>query len=94
MVAKAQGGQKRRSKGLSISFEPPEAQWVDALVCLLKEEGYPKARRSEVVRIALFEFQQVLADRTRVDIVKYFVQRDAARLVAAVERTAPRLPSA
>ena len=86
--------QGRRSRGLSISFEPPEAEWVDALVCLLEEEGYPKARRSEVVRIALFDLQQALADRTRLDIAKYFVQRDAARLVAAVERTAPRLPSA
>ena len=86
--------QGRRSRGLSISFEPPEAEWVNALVGLLKEEGYPHARRSEVVRIALFGLQEALANRTRVDIVKYFVQRDAARLVAVVERTAPRLPSA
>lgn len=84
---------KRRSRGLSISFDLPEAEWVEALVVLLKEGGYPKARRSEIVRMGLLELQDALAGRTRADIVKYFAQRDAARLVATLDGTAPRLPS-
>jgi hypothetical protein len=83
----------RRSRGLSISFDPSEAEWVDRLVALLKEADYPKARRSEVVRIALFALQDALAECTRADIVRYFAQRDAARLVATVDGTTPRLPS-
>ena len=83
----------RRSRGLSISFDPPEARWVDALVTLLKEQGYPNAKRSEVVRIALLELQDALAGRTRADIVKHFVQRDAARRVATINGATPGLPS-
>ena len=83
----------RRTRGLSISFDPPEARWVDALVALLKEQGYPNAKRSEVVRIALLELQDALAGRTRADIVKHFVQRDATRRMATISGTTPALPS-
>ena len=53
----------RQSRGLSISFDPPEAHWVDALVALLREGGCPNAKRSEVVRMALFEEEAM--DRER-----------------------------
>ena len=84
---------RRRSRGLSISFDPVEAEWVNALVRLLREEGYPNAKRSQVVRMSLLELRDALAGRTRTGIVKYFVQRDAARQVATVNGTIPRLPS-
>lgn len=87
-----QSQRRRRSRGLSISFEPSEATWVDALVLLLDDAGYHKARRSEVIRIALFELQNALAGRSREDILKYFVQREAARLVATVDANAARWP--
>lgn len=83
----------RRSRGLSISFERPEAQWVDGLVALLRDGGYPSAKRSEVVRIAVLALQDAMAGRGRADIVKYFVERDAARRVAAVTGSTPKLPS-
>lgn len=83
----------RRSRGLSISFDPPEVKWVDAMVSLLREGGYPNAKRSEVVRVALFELQNALTGRTREEIVKYFVERDAARRVATFGRTGPESPS-
>lgn len=83
----------RRHRGLSISFDPAEAQWVDALVDLLRQEGYPKAGRSEVVRLALLQLRDALVGRSRADIVKFFVQRDAERLVATLDGTTPRLPS-
>ena len=66
---------------------------VNALVRLLREEGYPNAKRSQVVRMSLLELRDALAGRTRTGIVKYFVQRDAARQVATVNGTIPRLPS-
>lgn len=43
--------------------------------------------------MALFELQDALAGKTRNDIVKYFVQRDAARRLATVDGTTPNLPS-
>jgi len=43
--------------------------------------------------MALFELQDALAGGTGADIVKYFVQRDAARLLATVDGTTARSPS-
>jgi hypothetical protein len=59
---------------------------------LLRDAGCPSVKRSEVIRLALFDLQDRLAGRPRADIVKYFVERDAARRVAAINGT-PELPS-
>ena len=75
----------------SISFDPGDAEWVDALVDLLRQAGYPKAARTEIVRTALQELHQVLAGRTRAEIVKFFLDREAERLLASFDGT-PRLP--
>jgi len=93
MAAPESQNRNRRHRGLSISFDPAEAEWVDALVALLKQEGYPKAGRSEVVRLALLQLRDALAGRSRPDIIKFFVQREADRLVATLDGTIPRLPS-
>jgi hypothetical protein len=93
MAASDSHNRNRRHRGLSISFDQREAEWVDALVDLLKQERYPKAGRSEVVRVALLQLQDVLAGRSRSDIVKFFAQRDADHFVATVDGTKPRLPS-
>ena len=63
---------------------PDDASWVDTLVDLLVEEGYPKAGRSEVVRVALLELRGVLRERRRSEVARYFVQRDADRQVASL----------
>jgi hypothetical protein len=39
----------------SISFDLGDAEWVDGLVDLLREAGYPKAARAQIVRAALQE---------------------------------------
>ena len=75
----------------SISFDPADAEWVDALVDLLREAGYAKAARAEIVRTALQQLHQVLAGRTRAEVVKFFLDREAERLLASFDGT-PRLP--
>jgi hypothetical protein len=75
----------------SISFDPGDAEWVDALVDLLRQAGYPKAARAEIVRAALQELHLVLAGRTPGEIVKFFLDREADRLLASFHGT-PRLP--
>jgi hypothetical protein len=80
-----------RHRILSISFDPADAAWVDALVDLLRHAGYAKAARAEIVRTALQELHQVLAGRTRAEIVRFFLDREADRLLASFEGT-PRLP--
>jgi len=92
MAAPTSSNRSHRHRGLSISFDPAEAEWVDALVALLKQGGYPKAARSEVIRIGLLELQKALAELSRSQIVKFFVQREADRLLRDVDGTAPSLP--
>ena len=75
----------------TVSFDPPSDEWVKALVDLLKDAGYPKAARSEVVRVGLLELQRALAGRSRADILKFFVLREAERVLATFNG-AQRLP--
>jgi hypothetical protein len=81
----------RRHRGLSISFDLAEERWVDTLVDLLREEGFPRAGRSEVVRLGLLQLREALAGKTRQQIVRFFIRRDADRLAATLDRV-PRLP--
>ena len=83
---------RMRHRGLSVSFDPTEAEWVRDLVATLKQESYSKARRSEVVRVALLVLQDALAGRTREEIVRFFIQRDLDRLAKLVS-VPPRNPS-
>jgi hypothetical protein len=71
----------------SISFDPADAEWIDVLVDLLRQAGYAKAARAEIVRAALQKLRRVLADRTRKEIVKVFLDREAERLLASFDRT-------
>jgi hypothetical protein len=77
---------------LSISFDPAEAQWVDEIVEALKQQGYPKAKRSEVVRVALLVLRDALAGQTREDMLRLFIQRHLDRLTALASAP-PRTPS-
>jgi hypothetical protein len=81
-----------RYRGLSVSFDPTEAEWIGELVATLKEQGYTKARRSKVVRVALLVLQDALAGRTREEIFRFFIQRDLDRLARLVSAP-PRQPS-
>ena len=75
---------KRTHRVVSISFEASEALWVDTLVWLLAEGGYPRAGRSEVVRTAIAELRKALDGLTPFETVKYFAQRDADRLLTRI----------
>jgi hypothetical protein len=81
-----------RHRILSISFDPADAEWVDALVDLLRHAGYAKAARAEIVRTAIQDLHQVLAGRTHGEIVKFFLEREAERLLAPFD-PARKLPS-
>lgn len=80
---------KRIHRVVSISFDASEAAWVDTLVRLLEDGGYPRAARSEVVRTALAELRKALNGLTAAETVRYFAQRDAERLLGLVDRTSP-----
>ena len=89
LPAPANPGARHRIR--SISFDPSDAEWVDDLVVLLRQAGYPKAARAEIVRAALQELHHVLAGRTHAEIVKFFLDLEADCLLASFHGT-PRLP--
>jgi len=81
----------RRARGLSISFDQDEARWIDTLVELLRREHYPKATRSEVVRVALLELRLMLAAQTGDGVVRFFIQRHLNCLTAKLGGSQPHL---
>jgi hypothetical protein len=81
----------RRHRIRFISVDSADAEWVDSLVDLLRQAGYAKAARAEVVRAALQELHHVLAGQTRAQVVQFFLDREAERVLGSVDRT-PRLP--
>ena len=83
--------QRHRRRIHTVSFDPTEDEWLDTLLDLLTEAGYPKAGRSEIVRVGLLGLQEALAGRTRSEILKFFVLREAERLLASFDGM-PRLP--
>ena len=83
--------QSHRRRIHTVSFDPTQDEWIDALVDLLSEAGYPKAGRSEIVRAGMRGLQDALAGRTRSEILKFFVLRDAEWLLASFHGTL-RLP--
>ena len=83
--------QRHRRRIHTVSFDPTEDEWIDALVDLLSEAGYPKAGRSEIVRVGMRALQDALAGRTHSEILTFFVLGDAEWLLASFDGT-PRLP--
>ena len=81
----------RRRRIHTVSFDPIEDDWLETIVGILTAEGHPNAARSEIVRVALLGLREALAGRTHQDVAKFFVQRDADRLLATFDGT-PRLP--
>ena len=81
----------RRRRIHTVSFDPIEDDWIETIVGILTAEGHPNAARSEIIRVALLGLREALAGRTRQDVAKFFVHRDADRLLATFDGT-PRLP--
>jgi hypothetical protein len=85
----------KRHRGVSISFDPGELEWVDRLVRTLEREGYALAARSEVIRVGLIGLREAVRDLTPSETVMYFAQRHADDVVAAAagSRSRSRTPS-
>jgi hypothetical protein len=68
-----------------FGFDRPLDEWVDSLVDLLREAGFPKAGRSEVVRVALGQLKETLNDRQSVQVVKFFLDQYSERRLARLK---------
>ena len=77
----------------SISFDPGDAEWVDGLVDLLRQAGYPKAARAEIVRAALQELHHVLGGaRVRKSSSSFLIERPIACSHRSTGRRGCRFP--
>lgn len=72
----------------SINFDPAADEWMESVVARLAAVGYARAGRSEVVREALLDLQEKLADHSDADILRFFVDRAAKRLLESAQRPA------
>jgi hypothetical protein len=73
----------------SIKLDPPTDNFLESVVDLMSRAGFPKAGRSEVVRVALGELRRQLDGRSPTETVKFFLDRDAERRLARLDRELP-----
>jgi hypothetical protein len=59
--------------------------WVGSVIRRLARLGYRRATRSAVVREALGVLQQQLDGRSDGELLRFFVERDVQRAMAAVD---------
>lgn len=78
-------------KVVAISMYVSDAAEADRLTEILRRAGWPKANRSLVLREALLELQEGLADKSDEQIFQFFLDRFKARASKSVGGSA-RLP--
>lgn len=66
-------------KVVAISMYVSDAAEADRLTGILRRTGWPKANRSLVLREALLELQEDLADKSDEEIFQFFLDRFKAR---------------
>jgi hypothetical protein len=72
---------RKTYKVVAISLHPDALNEADRLTDVLRRAGWPKATRSLVVREALGRLYEDIADKRPEDVFRYFVERQARRLV-------------
>ena len=86
--ARASAASRRRPHIHTVSFDSGEDEWVDALVHALRSQGLPNAARSQIVRVALRALRDALAKQTGQEVARFFIRREADRLLANLDATA------
>jgi hypothetical protein len=90
MADSSSTSQSLRRRVHSINFELADDEWLELVVDVLREVGWPRAGRSEVMRVALSDLRRALSSRSRTDILKFFLDRDAERrFTLLASRTQP-----
>jgi hypothetical protein len=71
--------QTKTYKVVAISLYIPDAAEADRLTELLRQGGWSNANRSLVIREGLLRLQEDLAGKSREEVVRYFLDRQAKR---------------
>lgn len=77
----------RAFRVIAVNLHPGGVDEADRIASVLRDEGWPRATRSLVIREALEWLFEELRDRSPDQIFQYFVERRAKR--AGASRGAP-----
>lgn len=71
---------RRRYRIIAASLRPEDVAAADRIVDALKDEGWPHANRSLVIREALAGLAEVLRDRPSEEVFRHFIERRGRRI--------------
>lgn len=78
---------RRRYRIVAASLRPEDVAAADRIVEALRDEGWPNANRSLVIREALSGLSDALKDRTSEEVFRHFIDRRGRRIPFAVKPT-------
>ena len=71
---------RRRYRIVAASLRPEDIAAADRIVSALRDEGWPHANRSLVIREALGALAEVLKDRPSEEVFRHFIDRRGRRV--------------
>jgi hypothetical protein len=74
-----------RYRIVAASLRPEDVAAADRIVDALRDEGWPHANRSLVIREALSCLSEALKDRSPEEVFRYFIERRGRRIPSAVK---------
>lgn len=77
--------ERSRYRIVAVSLRPEDIAAADRIVDALRDEGWPHANRSLVVREALAALSDSLKDRSEEDIFRHFIERRGRRIAPAAK---------
>lgn len=76
---------RRRYRIIAASLRPEDVVAADRIVEALRDEGWPNANRSLVIREALSGLAEALKDRSPEEIFRHFIERRGRRIPATLK---------
>ena len=77
--------ERRRYRIIAASLRPEDVAAADRIADALRDEGWPHANRSLVIREALSGLSETLKDRSPEEIFRHFIERRGRRIPSAVK---------
>jgi hypothetical protein len=74
---------RRRYRIVAASLRPEDIAGADRIVDALRDEGWPHANRSLVIREAIGALTDALRGRSSEDVFRHFIERRSRRIPAA-----------
>ena len=76
---------RRRYRIIAASLRPEDIAAADRIVDALRDEGWPHANRSLVLREAVAALTELLRGRSSEEVFRHFIERRGRRVPAATK---------